>query len=165
MPLLSRRLDDAFKLSVSIKGIDGALELIGGLLLLFVSPSSIGHLGHALTQNELSQDPNDFVALHILRFSRTLGHGGHLFAAAYLISHGVAKVVLVAALLRRQHWAYPGMIALLVAFIVYQCYRIALDASVSLTLLTVFDGFVVWLTWREWQAHGRVKLHETPVGM
>ena len=157
MAPLTRRLDDAFKLSVSIKGLDGALELIGGLLLLFVSPTSINHLAHTLTQNELSQDPHDFVALHILRYSRTLGHGGHLFAAAYLISHGVAKVVLVVALLRRQHWAYPAMIALLAAFIVYQCYRIAIDASLPLTLLTIFDAFVVWLTWREWQAHGRVR--------
>ena len=156
MPTLSRRIDDAFKLSVAIKGIDGALELVGGMLLILVSPVSLGHLAHTLTQTELSQDPNDFIATHILRYSQTLGHGGHLFAAAYLISHGLAKVALVVALLRRQHWAYPGMIALLAAFIGYQCYRIAINASLGLAVLTVFDVFVVWLTWREWQAHGRL---------
>ena len=141
---------------MSIKGIDGAFELVGGLLLLVVSPASVGHLGRILTQHELSRDPSDFFALHVLHYSRSLSRGGHLFAAAYLISHGVAKVVLVIAVLKRQHWAYPGMIVLLIAFIAYQLYRIAIAASIGLVLLTVFDGLVVWLTWREWQAHGRV---------
>ena len=44
------------------------------------------------------------------------------------------------------------MIALLGAFIAYQLYRIALDPTIGLILLTLFDAFVVWLTWREYQA-------------
>ena len=42
---------------------------------------------------------------------------------------------------------------LLLAFIAYQLYRlIAVHFSVGLTALTVFDAFLVWLTWREYQA-------------
>lgn len=55
-------------------------------------------------------------------------------------------------MLRDQLWAYPAMIVLLGMFIAYQLYRLAHDLTVGLTLLTVFDGFVVWLTWREWHA-------------
>ena len=149
---ISRRLDDTFKVSVALKGIDGALEVVGGLILLFVPPATLAHVVRTLTQHELSQDPHDFVARHLLRSTQHLTRGTTLFAAVYLLSHGVAKLVLVVAVLQRRLWAYPGLIALLGAFIVYQCYRLAYRFSIGLFLLTVFDVFVVWLTWREWQA-------------
>lgn len=65
------------------------------------------------------------------------------------------KIVLVVALLRQKRWAYPWMIAFLMLFIAYQCYRIVIAPSIGLALLTLFDAFVVWLTWREYQLHRR----------
>jgi uncharacterized membrane protein len=54
---------------------------------------------------------------------------------------------------RDKLWAYPWLIGLLLAFIVYQLYRItAVHFSIGLTLLTVFDAFLVWLTWREYRS-------------
>lgn len=156
---VSRWLDDTFKVSVTLKGIDGALEAIGGSLLLFVQPTTLNHLIRWATEHELSQDPHDFVARHVLRYGTHLARGGTTFAAVYLLSHGLAKLVLVVALLQARTWAYPAMIALLSAFIVYQCYRLAYRLSFGLTALTVFDAFVIWLTWREWQAHKRRERH------
>jgi uncharacterized membrane protein len=150
-----RALDDTFKISVTLKGLDGALEIVGGVILILVSPRSIDHIARTLTQHELSQDPHDFIARHLLHSAGTLTHGSTLFAALYLLSHGIAKVVLVVAVLRQQLWAYPGMIVLLGAFIAYQLYRLYYRLTVGLTLLTIFDAFVVWLTWREYQAHRR----------
>jgi uncharacterized membrane protein len=75
-----------------------------------------------------------------------------LYGAVYLLSHGLAKVVLVAFVLRGKLWAYPWLIGLLGAFIVYQVYRLTYRFSVGLVLLTGFDLFVAWLTWREYQA-------------
>jgi uncharacterized membrane protein len=149
---LSRTLDDTFKISVTLKGLDGLLEVIGGTVLLFVKPSTLDQIARSLTQHELSEDPHDFIARHILHSAGHLTHGGTLFAAVYLLSHGIAKVVLVVALLRDQLWAYPAMIVLLGAFIVYQLYRLSYHATLGLTLLTIFDAFVVWLTWREYQS-------------
>src|SRR5579859_6568738 len=149
---ISASLDRTFRISVTLKGADGVLETIGGLVLLFVRPATIDHLARSLTQHELSQDPHDFIARHLLHSTGQLSHGPSLFAAVYLLSHGLAKVVLVAAVLRGQLWAYPGIIALLVAFIGYQLYRLAIRLTVGLSLLTVFDAFVVWLTWREYKA-------------
>ena len=138
---------------MTLKGLDGLLEVIGGLVLLFVRPATINHLARSLTQHELSQDPHDVVARHVLRSAGHLTHGSTLFAAVYLLSHGLAKVVLVVAVLREQLWAYPGMIVLLGVFIAYQLYRlVAVRVTVGLTLLTVFDAFVIWLTWREYRA-------------
>ena len=36
-----------------------------------------------------------------------------MFAAVYLLSHGLSKIVLVALVLRDKLWAYPWLIALL----------------------------------------------------
>jgi uncharacterized membrane protein len=130
---LSRTLDDTFKVSVTLKGIDGALEIVGGAVLLFVRPTTLDQLARSLTQHELAQDPHDFLARHVLHSAGQLTHGSTLFAAVYLLSHGVAKVVLVVALLRDQLWAYPATIALLGAFIAYQLYRLSYRVTLGLT--------------------------------
>jgi uncharacterized membrane protein len=74
-----------------------------------------------------------------------------LFGAIYLLAHGLVKVILVAALLKNQLWAYPWTIGFLGVFIVYQLYRLSLKPSVGLTALTIFDAVIVWLTWREYR--------------
>lgn len=148
-------LDRAFEIGIILKGLDGLFETIGGLLLLAVSASQINHLVHDITQHELSQDPHDFVATHLLHYSQGLTDRTVTFAAIYLLAHGVVKVVLVAALLRNKLWAYPWMLAVLILFIVYQCYQVALKQSLGLILLTLFDIAIVLLTWREWRKQER----------
>lgn len=152
---VSPSLDRAFRISVTLKGVDGALEVIGGVLLLALSPRSIDHFVRALTQHELSQDPHDFVARHLLQASGGLRHGTRAYAGTYLLGHGLAKVGVVVAVLRDQLWAYPAMIVLLGAFIGYQLYRLSHHATVGLALLTAFDALVVWLTWREHRSRRR----------
>jgi uncharacterized membrane protein len=128
-----------------------------------VRPTTLDQLARSLTQHELAEDPHDFLARHVLHSAGQLTHGSTLFAALYLLSHGVAKVVLVVALLRDQLWAYPATIALLGAFIAYQLYRLSYRVTLGLTLLTIFDAFVVWLTWREYRSkRGRVPARGKP---
>jgi uncharacterized membrane protein len=147
----STALDRTFKVSISLKGLDGALEIIGGAALLFVAPATLQHWARSLTAHELAQDPHDFIARHVLHSASQLSHSTTLFGAVYLLSHGIAKVVLVVALLRGQLWAYPWLIALLGVFIGYQLYQLSYGFSLGLTLLTLFDAFVVWLTVLEWR--------------
>jgi uncharacterized membrane protein len=152
-PPVSPALDKTFKIGLVLKGLDGILEIAGGILLLFLSPHAIEHIARTLTAHELSEDPHDLIARYILHTASHLTTSTTLFGAVYLLSHGVAKVVLVALVLRDKLWAYPWLIALLLAFIAYQLYRItAVHFSIGLTLLTIFDAVLVWLTWREYQA-------------
>ena len=60
------RLDRLFEIGIIIKGLNGAAELLGGLLLLFASPGNIRHLALILTQGELSEDPHDVIAHYLL---------------------------------------------------------------------------------------------------
>jgi uncharacterized membrane protein len=150
---LSRGLDRTFKIGLVLKGLDGILEVAGGVLLLFLSPHTIEHIARTLTTHELSEDPHDVIANYLLHSTSHLSAGITLFGAIYLLSHGVAKIVLVILVLRDKLWAYPWLIALLLVFIAYQIYRLGwVHFSVGLTALTVFDAALVWLTWREYRS-------------
>ena len=144
-------LDRIFEIGIILKGLDGVLETIGGLLLLVVTPATINSLLSRLTQHELSEDPNDFIASHLLGYAHGLTGTAVTFAALYLLVHGIVKIVLVAALLRNQIWAYPWMIGFLLTFIGYQLYRLVLSPTLGLSALTIFDAAIAWLTWREWR--------------
>ena len=134
-----------------VKGLAGILEVADGILLLFLSPHAIQHLARMLTAHELSEDPHDLIARYLLHATVHLNTGITIFGAIYLLSHGIAKIVLVALVLHDKLWAYPWLIVLLLAFIAYQLYRItAVHFSVGPTLLTIFDAFLVWLTCREY---------------
>ena len=37
-------LDTTFKIGLVLKGLDGILEVVGGILLLFLSPQAIAHV-------------------------------------------------------------------------------------------------------------------------
>jgi uncharacterized membrane protein len=142
----NKALDRTFKISVALKGLDGVLEVIGGIVLLFVSPATLQAWAKTLTAHELAQDPHDFIARHLLHSASQLSRSTTLFGAVYLLTHGIAKIVLVVAVLREQLWAYPWMIALLGVFIAYQVYRLSYRFTIGLFLLTLFDIFVVVLT-------------------
>ncbi len=149
-------LDRVFEVAIIGKGLNGVAEVVGGLLLLFTTPSRLHHLVAVITQGELSEDPHDLIATRLLHTANGLTGDAVLFGAVYLLLHGVVKVVLVVALLQNRLWAYPWMIGVLLAFIGYQIYRIALHPTIGLVGLTVFDILIVALTWREYRQQRRV---------
>lgn len=151
-------LDKTFNVALILKGLDGLLELLGGILLIVVSPETINRLAHSLTQHELSQDPHDFLAHHLLHLTANL-HNTQTFGAVYLLTHGLVKLVIVIGLLRREHWSYYVAFVFLGGFVIYQIYRMTYAPSVGLALLTVFDLFIIWLTWREFQRMRHAHLH------
>ncbi len=140
-----------FDVGIILKGIDGVLELLGGAALLWSTQPMILGVVSWLTQQELLEDPGDFVANHLVHVARQLSVGTLHFAGIYLLAHGVIKIGLVAGLLRGARWSYPAATVFLTALIGYQCYRLAHTASISLTLLTVLDSVIVLLIVREWR--------------
>ena len=104
-----------------------------------------------MTQEELTEDPRDLIATHLLGAAQHLSGATASFYAAYLISHGLIKAVLVVGLLREQLVAYPLSLIALGGFIVYQLYRYSYTHAFGLLLLTGFDVVVVVLVWHEWR--------------
>ena len=152
-------LDKTFQISLILKGLDGVLELIGGVLLLLVSPAQLGSVARFLTQHELSEDPHDLIANMLVHYAGTLTVSASLFGAVYLLLHGLVKIVLVWAVLKDKLWAYPWMVAFLLVFIAYQGYQLVVGFTIGMALLTAFDIFIVFLTIHEYRAH---KTRNTP---
>jgi uncharacterized membrane protein len=143
--------DKAFRTALYLKGLDGLLETFGGILLLIIKPEQINHLARWLTEGELSQDPHDFIANHILKTAHHLTGASLVFGAIYLLSHGVVKIILVFEVLREHLWAYLGLITVTALFVIYQTYRLTVKFSISLLLLTLFDLLIIYLTQKEYR--------------
>ena len=144
-------LHAAFEIGVLLKGLDGVAQVIGALLLFVVPPEAISRAVATVTQHELSEDPHDFIATHLLRMFQQFSASAQLFAAVYLLVHGAIKVFLVWALLRGKRWAYPAAIVIFAAFGVYQMYRYYLSSSFGMIALTILDAIVIVLTWIEYR--------------
>src|SRR5579859_1956651 len=144
-----RSIHRIFEVSVLLKGAHALIECIGGLALAFVSTSGIVALVNKVTQDELIEDPHDFVATHLLSMAHGFSVGSKNFYAFYLVSHGIIKLALVAGLLRNKLWAYPASLVVLGLFIIYQIYRFSYTQSVGLLVLTAFDLVVAVLIWHE----------------
>jgi len=79
--LKEKKIREIFKISVFVKGFHAMLELIGGLLLLFVKTSTITRLVISFTQEELTEDPNDLVANYLFQYAQNLSISSQRFAA------------------------------------------------------------------------------------
>ncbi len=143
-------LDKTYEIGLLIKGIDGVFELAGGLLLWLIPRDTVSRLTKALTQNQLDKNPHDVIANHILHLGQSLAHGRNWFAIAFLLSHGIIKIALVAALLRNKLWAYPWALVVLTLFLIYQVYAFIIKPGFGMGFLSVLDVLIIWLVWREW---------------
>ena len=146
-----RRIHQLFEVSVLLKGAHALIECVGGVVLAFVSTAQIVALVQRVTQDELVEQPHDFIASHLLAWAQGFSVQTQHFYAFYLLSHGLVKIALVAGLLARRLWAYPASLVVLAGFIGYQLYRYTFTHSVGLIALTAFDLLVMWLVWHEYQ--------------
>jgi uncharacterized membrane protein len=142
----------AFEIGILLKGVDGVLEIIGGILLFFIPPKTINYLVRLLTQGELSEDPHDLIANFLVRSAQHLSLSSETFGGLFLLSHGIIKIGLVFALFKKKLWAYPLAMVIFGIFILYQMYRYALSHSVWMVILSVLDMAVIVLTYLEYRS-------------
>lgn len=143
-----------FRLTIMLKGIFAVIEILGGAAMHFVNPALLMGLVADLTQDELTEDPNDLVATYLRNAAEQfLSVGTRWFIVLYLVSHGVIKLLVIIALLLDKLWAYPAAIVVFSGFIVYQVYRYTFEPGIGLIILTVIDLIVIWLTWHEYRQH------------
>lgn len=150
-----RRIHQIFEASLLLKGAHALIECVGGLVLAFISTDTIISWVKMLTQEELIEDPQDFIANHLMSMAAGFSVSSQHFYAFYLLSHGLVKVALVIGLLRNKLWAYPASLVVLSLFIAYQVYRYSYTHSMGLIVLTVFDVIVMFLIWHEYRLVSR----------
>lgn len=145
------RIHRLFQFSLLLKGAHGIIECVGGVALAMISATSIITLIDSFTRGELAEDPNDFIATHLFNFAQGFSESTKHFYVLYLLAHGIIKLLLVAALLRRQLWSYPVSIVVIAIFIAYQLYRFTYTHGFAMIVLTFFDLVVMILVWHEYR--------------
>jgi uncharacterized membrane protein len=140
-----------FELAILIKGIDGALETLGGLLILFVPLHSLDTWVRWLVAHELIES-RDWLAEAARHLLDSLSLDSKKFASVYLVGHGLVKIFLVYALWREKLWAFPVALWFITLFAAYQCYRFTHTHSMALLIFALLDVCVGWFIWREYLA-------------
>ncbi|WP_426516729.1 DUF2127 domain-containing protein [Diaminobutyricibacter sp. McL0618] len=145
-------LDRFYFVGVAIKGIDGAIELIAGLILLF-APSLLHSAVEAVADRASQGDSTlaRFLGTYLENLDDSLLSSGLTVLILFLILHGVIKLGLVYCLLRRIRRAYPPALIVLTLFLVYQLYLFVLTPTVSLGLFALLDVVIIVLVYREYR--------------
>ncbi|GAA3893956.1 hypothetical protein GCM10022381_39510 [Leifsonia kafniensis] len=162
----NRRLELVYRIGLVLKGVDGLLEVVAGLLLWF-APGMLRSLLAPLEQVDADDRSVRVFVAHVAgRFDSDLAQGPPVFVIFFLLSHGVVKLVLVYCLLKEYRWVYPYALGVLGLFALYQLFALVRSPSVGLALLMVLDLLIIWLIWREWGALRRASterpLADTP---
>lgn len=144
------KIHKVFDVTLVLKGIHAAIETIGGVLLYTISAGSILRVVTFFVQDEIKEDPHDFIANYLLRAAQTFGGSSQSFAALYLLIHGVINALIVIALWKEKLWAYPVSFAALGAFAAYQLYLLTFGYSLWLVLFTILDIIIIFLIWHEY---------------
>lgn len=141
----------SFEVGILLKAIDGFLEIICGFLLFYFNPVRLDNIIVLLTQHELSEDPNDFIANHLINFSAGFSISSQHFGVIYLLTHGAVKLLLVYLMWKEKSWSYPLAVFFMILFIFYQIYRYTIDHSVSMIVFTALDIVLIFLTLTEYR--------------
>ncbi len=147
----ARRTAHLFKVAMLVKGIDGAAELIAAMVLLLVSTATVHRLVADVLARDLLGSTDGRLARHVVTTTDGFATGNRTFAVVYLALHGVVKLALVLALLRKWVPAYPVAIAVLGAFVVYEVYRATRTGSILLSVLAALDIAIIVVIVREYR--------------
>ena len=140
-----------FDLALIAKILNGALEIIAALLILYVPASFVIRLAEFATAGELAQDPGDPIAVGIRNAAQTFTVHTHYLLALYLAFHGVIKVALVIGIFAKKKIAYPLFMIALAIFGTYEAYRGFALHELLLQALAVFDLSLLVLTSYEYR--------------
>jgi len=144
-------LHDIFMVGITIKGIDGIIEFLSGLTLLFTNSEFIMKIVQKIFEHELTQDSTDFIANTFIHASQSLTSSMLIFISIYLLIHGTIKIGLVAGLWYKKMWAYPLAAVIISLFVIYQVIRFFNTQSITLLLFTIIDIIILLLLKTEYR--------------
>jgi uncharacterized membrane protein len=151
-PVISeKKIFRLFEVTLWLKGLNALSEIAGGIAIFLINKAYIITLVLNLTQNELSDDPHDYIANFIVNSVANYSVNSQNFFAIYLLVHGILKIFVIIGLLMNKLWAYPTSIVVFSGFIIFQSYRYYFTHSGWLLALTIFDIFIVYLISHEYR--------------
>lgn len=146
-----KEIHEIFDLTLFLKGIHALIEIVGGFVFLFISKASIINFVNFFIKDEITEEPNNHILNYISHITAHFTGSSKLFAAIYLISHGVVNAFIVIALWKEKLWAYPVSFVVLGFFGLYQLYQYSFNHSIWLLTLTILDVIILFLVWHEYE--------------
>jgi uncharacterized membrane protein len=147
----ARSTERLFKAALLVKGLDGAAELVAAVALLLVPAATVQRLVAEVVSRDLLGPPDGFLTRHLVAGTAEFASGNRAFVLVYLGLHGVVKLALVWALLRRWRPAYPVAAVVLGVFVGYELLRAVRTGSLVLPFLAALDVLVIVLVLREYR--------------
>jgi uncharacterized membrane protein len=156
------RTERLFKVAIAIKGIDGGLQFLGALVLIVIPPSLITGFANAIISRNLLGDPDGTLSTHLNTAANNFANGSsRWFAIIYLLAHGVIKLALVWALVKRVMPAFPIAVVVLSGFVVYEVWRAINTHSIALPIFAAIDVLIIILVIREYLKLRRERAAQT----
>lgn len=153
---LARFAHLAYVVTIAIKGLDGGLETLGGLVIWITGPQRLYRWVFRVTAPELYNGDHVRAVEAARRGAEHLAVTGAHFVVFYLLVHGILKLALALVLLRGGgRWVYPLGTAILVGFIAFMTYRLSEQWSNWLLGFALFDAMTLALVLNEWRKPAR----------
>lgn len=140
----------AFLGAVAIKGFDGAIETILGLIVAIAGPWPLYTFAIWSVAPDLAMRFGDGAAHAVEHSAVALTHAP-VFAVVYLLVHGPLKLALAACLLLGKAWIFPLASLVLLGFVVYLAARAIDQTSLWLGVFALFDAATLALVLNEWR--------------
>jgi uncharacterized membrane protein len=145
----------AYIVTLFIKGFDGAVETLAGIIVGIVGAHRFFAIVVRATANKAAHDPNNPI-FHLLRhWFLGLSTTSSSFVAFFLFVNGVLKLAVVISLLWGKRWIFPPAMAIFSVFILYMSYRLTRHWSWWLFGFSLLDLLTLALVANEWRNTGR----------
>jgi uncharacterized membrane protein len=112
---------------------------------------TLHHWIDAVTWHSFATSEWHVLGTLLLPLSQTLTPNMQLYAAIYLLIHGVIKLLIVWNLLRERLWAFPFSLITLALFVLLQTFHLFRKFSPWLLGLTILDVIVILLVSHEYR--------------
>jgi uncharacterized membrane protein len=140
----------AYLFTIAVKGADGVIETLLGLLIALTGPDKLYSLVLHFTTPELENNPANRAAAAVQHDAAGLAHASAGFAIFFLLTHGILKSGIAINLLAGKRWIFAPACVILAGFILYMGYHATQRFSWWLLGFALFDLFTLALVINEW---------------
>jgi len=145
---MGKTTDFLFRAGLVIKGVDAVFEVVGGVLLMM--PTRLARWITVVAEHEVYRH-HEALAGKLDNLASSVAMHPSVGEAAYLMVHGLAKIILITAIFKDKRWGYLGLIFVLSFFAVVELGRGITAHEVFSALFGVFDILVVILIYKEYR--------------
>ena len=145
MHIKEKKRSVLFLILLILKTLFAFFESILGFLLFFIQKSTIINLLGYYAQEEVLEDPKDYIATKITGFASHFSVDTQIFIALYLITHGLVKLMLLYGVYKQKLFVYPLAGGVFFAFALYQIYEYIRTLSLGYLFLVILDFIFIAL--------------------